>query len=80
MKSKRDPALFEECRKKLEELIAQDKDGIIDLYYFDESGFSLEPGVPYAWQPTGETIEIPSSKSKRLNVLGFISRACSFTS
>lgn len=28
--------------------------------------------VPYAWQPQGETIEVPSRKSKRLNVLGFL--------
>jgi len=27
--------------------------------------------VPYAWQPKGETIEIPSSRSTRINVLGF---------
>ena len=80
LKSKRDPILFEECRKKLEILIEQDKEGIIDLYYFDETGFSLEPCVPYAWQPIGETVGIPSSKSKRMNVLGFINRECSFSS
>ncbi len=27
--------------------------------------------MPYAWQPTGETIELPVTKGKRLNVLGF---------
>lgn len=79
LKSKRDSILFEECRKKLEGLIEQDKQGIIDSYYFDESGFTLEPCVPYAWQPIGKTIGIPSSSSKRLNVLGFINRECSFT-
>lgn len=79
LKSKRDPVLFEECRKKLEELIAQDKEGIIDLYYFDEAGFTLEPCVPYAWQPIGQTIGIPSAHSNRLNLLGFMNRECSFT-
>jgi len=43
-----------------------------DLYYFDEAGFSLTPSVPYAWQPIGERLEIPSSKSPQLNVLGFL--------
>jgi hypothetical protein len=43
-----------------------------DLYYFDEAGFSLTPTVPYGWQPTGSRIEIPSSKSKQINVLGFL--------
>lgn len=42
------------------------------MLYFDEAGFSLEPVVPYAWQPVGQTIEIPSSRSSRLNVLGFM--------
>jgi len=45
---------------------------VIDLVYFDEAGFSLDPCVPYAWQPIGETLEIPASKGKRLNVLGFL--------
>ena len=47
----------------------------MDLFYFDESGFTLEPCVPYAWQPRGDHIEVPSSKSRRLNVLGFMNRS-----
>ena len=43
-------------------------------YYYDESGFSLVPSVPYAWQERGSPIEIPSGKSKRLNTLGFLSK------
>jgi transposase len=31
----------------------------------------LEPSVPYAWQPI-KTIEVPSSPSQRLSVLGFL--------
>lgn len=42
------------------------------LAYFDEAGFTLEPCVPYAWQPLGTTLELPSSQSPRLNVLGFL--------
>ncbi len=30
--------------------------------------------MPYAWQEVGETREIPRKRSKRLNVLGFMSR------
>ena len=48
--------------------------GLINLFYYDESGFSTVPSVPYAWQPVGTTLELPSFKSKRLNVLGFMSR------
>lgn len=80
LKSKRDTALFEKSRQQLAELVEQEKQGLIDLHYFDQSGFTLEPCVPYAWQLVGETIGIPCSKSKRLNVLGFMNRACAFTS
>jgi len=69
------PDLVEYSRKKaeLEELEIQAEQGIIDLYHFDESGFCLEPCVPYAWQEKGETIEVESSRGKRMSVLGFLS-------
>ena len=80
LKNKRDPEQFAQSVKMIEGLIAQEENGDIDLYFFDESGFTLEPCIPYAWQPVNETIELPSSKSKRLNVLGFVNRACQFES
>ena len=45
----------------------------INLFYFDESGFSTASSVPYAWQPKGQTLEIPCFHSKRLTILGFMS-------
>jgi transposase len=80
LRSKRDPELFEQSRQQLAALIVQAGQKQIDLYYFDQSGFTLEPCVPYAWQPVGETIEVPCAKSKRLNVLGFMDKDCSFQS
>ncbi len=72
---------FDASKEEIEKLIQQHKKCEIDLCYFDESGFTLEePSVPYAWQQTGQIIEIPSSKSKRLNVLGFANRDCAFQS
>lgn len=47
--------------------------GVIELFYFDQSGFALTPAIPYAWQPLGQTLAIPSAASPRLNVLGLIS-------
>ena len=79
LKSKRDPELFEQSRQQLKAFIKQSREKEIDLFYFDEAGFTLEPCIPYAWQPIGRTLEVPSSKSRRLNVLGFINRECSFT-
>lgn len=59
-------------RKELKELQQEVLAGEHDLFYFDEAGFSLSPSVPYGWQPIGERIEIPSSRSSQLNVLGFL--------
>lgn len=80
LKSKRDPGLFAKSQQELAELTQQAEQKLIDLYYFDESGFTLTPCIPYAWQPIGQTIEVPSAKSKRLNVLGFMNKACDFQS
>jgi transposase len=68
-----DPVEYSKKKAELEELEIQAEQGIIDLYHFDESGFCLEPYVPYAWQEQGETIEVESSRGKRLSVLGFLS-------
>ncbi len=47
--------------------------GWVEWFYFDQSGFTLTPVVPYAWQPPGHTRAIPSAASPRLTVLGLIS-------
>lgn len=80
LRGKRDEAYFSEALETIKGLMTQADKGEIDFYYFDESGFTLEPCVPYAWQYIGKTIELPSSKSSRLNVLGFIDRDCRFES
>jgi len=74
LKNKKDPKKFKRVKNIISSLIEKEARGEIDLYYFDESGFTLDPYVPYAWQPKGESIEVPSSKSGRINVLGFLSR------
>ncbi len=65
------PDEFETARQEIEELKKQHNNSDIELWFFDETGFDLEPSVPYAWQPI-ETIEVPSSPSQRLNILGFL--------
>ena len=70
---------FAKSEAELSELQAQHKAGVIDLNYFDESGYCLTPVIPYAWQPKGETIEVPTSRSKRLNILGFLNMECNLT-
>ena len=73
LKTRRDEDEFREAQRDLADFIECHCAGTVDLYYFDESGFSLTPSVPYGWQPTGERIEIPSRRSKQLNILGFLS-------
>jgi transposase len=78
LKGRRDPAAFTQCQHELKMLQHQEDQGLIALYYFDASGFSLDPYIPYAWQESGTTIEVPASKSGRLNVLGFLNRQHDF--
>ena len=73
LRSKRDETKFQQAKKEIEELEKERELEAIDLFYFDESGFSLDPVVPYAWQVICQQIEIHTSISKRLNVLGFLS-------
>jgi hypothetical protein len=69
VKDQPDPEDYQHKREALEILIAEDQEGIIDVRYFDESGFCLVPYIPYAWQEQGEPIAVESGHSKRLNVL-----------
>jgi hypothetical protein len=50
LKAKRDLDLFEKSRLELALLTMEARDELIDLRYFDQAGFTLEPCIPYAWQ------------------------------
>ncbi len=44
-----------------------------ELYYYDESSFSLNSNIPYRWSAVGTPTPIPSIRfSKNINVLGFL--------
>src|SRR5215475_12310774 len=74
LKSLRDPEEFAQCQRELEALQKQEDQGKFDLYYLDESGFTLDPYIPYAWQEAGSVIEIPATKGRRINILGLMNR------
>jgi transposase len=78
LKSKRNQQEFEAKRQQLSQLEALQEQGFLQLYYYDESGFSLTSALPYAWQKKGKTIEIPAAKGKRINVAGLIDRQGDF--
>ena len=46
--------------------------GLINVYFVDESGFSLQPYIPYRYQKKGQQMEIKSVKTRVMNVLGFL--------
>ena len=71
---KPNPEEYNRKKAELEDLKRKDCEGEINLYYLDESGFSLIPSVPYAWQNIGEYLTINSQRSRRLNVLGILNR------
>jgi len=68
LKSLRDPDAFARCQRALAALQTQEDQGKIDLYYFDESGFALDPTIPYAWQEPKSVIELPARRYGRINV------------
>ena len=63
-------ALRAECLAELERLSER---GDLDLFYGDESGVSLEPCVPYAWQFADERVSMPAAKGG-LNCFALLAR------
>lgn len=62
--------------QELAQLTRQADEGLLDLVYFDGSGFNLSAKVVYAWQKRGARIVVPVSTGKAQNVLGFLWHRC----
>ena len=73
-KGKPSPQLYAYKTEKLQKLESQAKDGLINLYFADESHICTEGYVPYGWQFRGEDVFIPSQRGYRLNIFGMIDR------
>ena len=52
-----------------------EKEGHVDVYYGDESGFCLTSAIPYGWQFPGEQVATQLRHSQRFNVLGLYNAA-----
>jgi len=59
----------------LGELETLSEAGLIELYYGDESGVSLEPSVPYGWQFADERVSMPTAKGRGINCFGLFTRS-----
>jgi hypothetical protein len=55
VKGEPDPGEYQQKQEALDDLQQQAAQGILDLYYFDESGCCFTPYLPYAWQEKDET-------------------------
>lgn len=73
LKTKQDPVAFEEGRRVLIALKTKEVAGEIDLFFLDESGFSADACIPYAWQPQGKTLALPVHSPGRVNAIGLVS-------
>ena len=56
----------------------QAQQGTIDLFFGDETQFSEQGYVPYAWQFDDEDVAINASKGKSINCFGLYSRTNQF--
>ncbi|MCY7348518.1 MAG: IS630 family transposase [Pyrinomonadaceae bacterium] len=64
------------ARQDLAELTKKADQGLLDLVYFDGSGFNLSAKVVYAWQKRGARIVVPVMRGTSQNVLGFMWHRC----
>lgn len=65
--------LFAQEIKHLQELSAE-----IELWFYDESSFHLNPTAPYAWQAKGSDLTLPAQRGNVLMVAGFLKKDNSF--
>jgi hypothetical protein len=59
---------------KLSEFEKLSQEGLIDLFYGDESHICSEGYVPYGWQFKNEEVYIAVEKGHKINIWGLISR------
>jgi transposase len=63
----------------LAEIEQLEKQGYVDLFYADASGFCLTPVMSYCWQYPNERVYLIPQFSKRINVFGLFSKDNRFT-
>jgi len=69
LRTKRDESLFDLFAQEIKHLQASPE---IDLWFYDESSFHLNPTAPYAWQAKGSTLSVPAQRGNVLTVAGFM--------
>lgn len=75
LKSKRDEGMFEFFKSELEHLRLEAEQGLIRLWFYDESGFDLNPSSVYAWLPPqnrAKEVFLPAQRGNVMTVAGFL--------
>lgn len=75
LKSQRDKGLFEFFQTELTHLYAEAEKGLIRLWFYDESGFNLNPNAVYAWLPPHEDAKelfLPAQRGSVITLAGFL--------
>jgi transposase len=72
-RARREEAKFRAAEAELAQLRATSLAGTsaVDLWYYDEAGFTLQPVIPYAWQRIGQRLALASTHGPGQNVVGF---------
>src|SRR5215475_2521232 len=71
LKGEPDPEEYQQKKEALCDLQQQASQGILDLYYFDESGFCLTPYLPYGARSQGRICGF-AVRAGKLSPLGFL--------
>jgi transposase len=74
LKPKQDPIEYKRLYDILQQLKSVEDAGFLDIFYGDQSSFSMNPNVPYGWQEKGNPIKIVPSKTTAINVFGLLSK------
>jgi transposase len=74
LKPKQDLAEYQRIYELLQELKKLEESGFLDVFYGDQSSFSMNPNVPYGWQEKGNYIKIVPSKETPINVFGLLAK------
>lgn len=67
-----DKAHEERVVKAIGTLLVLASQGLNDVFFVDESSFSLQPEVPYRWQKIGTQLGFASTRKRVMSVLGFL--------
>ena len=74
LKPKQDAAEYERIYIELQKLKSLEESGYLDVFYGDQSSFSMNPNVPYGWQEIGNYVKIVPNSGAAINIFGLLSK------